>query len=183
MVRYPLTVVAAGVTVPVPDRAAFLRYFDTIFTSDVRGAIASGDAVRRGVVRISHDNSTPKVIAINVPIGGRGGARRGTQRVVLRAGLRSTQLSGALARGDRDSYVVFVKQGQLLEVRIEGVRGREIIARVLDAEGTAVDARAREGGRTWAGRVPASGDYRIDVLRAAKSDVAELTYALVVGVR
>ena len=183
MVRYPLTVSAAGLNIPVNDRAAFLRYYDVIFTDDVRRAVASGEAVRRGILRISRDGSAPKIFAINVPAGARHGARHDTARVIFRAGSDSRQLAGALTMGQRASYVVFAKQGQLLEVRIDGVRGRDVVARVVDASTDApVDTRAREGARAWAGRVTATGDYRIDVERVA-GGAAALPYTLVVSVR
>ena len=183
MVRYPLTVSAAGVNIPVNDRAAFLRYYDGIFTDDVRRAVASGEAVRRGILRISRDGSAPKIFAINVPAGGRRVARHDTERGIFRAGSDSRQLAGALARGQRASYVVFAKRGQQLDVRIDGVRGRDVIARVVEAStGAPVDTRARDGVRAWAGRVSATGDYRIDVERVAPGG-AVLAYTLIVSVR
>src|SRR5262245_1811267 len=41
MVQYPLTVFAGGWNIPVKDRAAFLQYYDALFTDDVKEAIVS----------------------------------------------------------------------------------------------------------------------------------------------
>jgi len=55
---------------------------------------------------------------------------------------------------------------------------------VVDAAtGTPLDDRARQGSRIWTGRVPATGDYRIDIVREATGGAAVLTYSLAVALR
>jgi hypothetical protein len=94
------------------------------------------------------------------------------------------QAIGTLAAGEARSYVVWGGQGQMLDVRVDGVRGREIIVRVVNARtGTPVDARAGEGVRRWAGRLSAAADYRIDLTRGAPSREPAPRYALVVTVK
>jgi hypothetical protein len=67
---------------------------------------------------------------------------------------------------------------------VDRVRGRDIVARVFDAATkTSVDARGQAGARVWTGRVPATGDYLIDVLRTAPAGEAVLTYWLTVSLR
>jgi hypothetical protein len=106
------------------------------------------------------------------------------RRLVFRAGQRSTQFSGTLGPEETDSYVVWAPKGQLIEVRIDGVRGRDIVARLLDQKGeTPIDGRTGAGVRTWTGRVPASADYRIDVQRVTPTGDAALPYRLVVTLR
>jgi hypothetical protein len=70
--------------------------------------------------------------------------------------------------GGRDSYVIWGDRNQVLEVRVTGVRDRDVVARIVRLKTKApVDAAAGEGVRTWIGRVPESGEYRIDVVRRA----------------
>ena len=76
------------------------------------------------------------------------------------------------------------KRNELLEVRIEGIAGRAVVGRVLDAAtGAPVDARAREGTRVWVGRVPVEGDYRIEVVRTISTGDPVLIYRLSVSLR
>jgi hypothetical protein len=106
------------------------------------------------------------------------------QRILFRAGQRSRQFSGALSLRETDSFIVWAKQGQLLEIRVDGVRGRDIVARVRDAASqSAIDTRAAEGTRAWTGRVGASGDYRIDVVRLASAGEPLLPYLLIVSLK
>jgi hypothetical protein len=71
----------------------------------------------------------------------------------------------------------------LLEVRVDGFAGRAVVAHVLDPAGAALGARARDGTRVWAGRVPAEGDYRIDVIRTTRDGDPALVYRLTVTLR
>jgi len=64
------------------------------------------------------------------------------------------------------------------------VRGRDVIAHVLAVSTQSpLDARSGDGARVWTGRVPATGDYFIDVMRTTPSGDAVLTYWLTVSVR
>ena len=75
------------------------------------------------------------------------------------------------------------RKNQLLELRVTGVSGRDIVVRIASAEsGAPVDARARDGVRTWIGRLPDDGDYRIDVVRLA-AGATELPYVFVISMR
>jgi len=46
-----------------------------------------------------------------------------------------------------------------------------------------IDSRAHDGVRTWIGRVPENGDYRIDVVRLATGGDPRLPYVMVVSMR
>ena len=90
----------------------------------------------------------------------------------------------SLARGERDAYLLSATKNQLLEVRINGVSGRDVVARITGIKSSApIDARARDGVRTWIGRIPEDGDYRIDVVRLANDGASELSYLMVVSLR
>lgn len=105
------------------------------------------------------------------------------QRLTPGGRTRMAQGSGTLERGAMRSYVVFAGQGQMLDVRLDGVRGREIVVKVFNAKTRApVDARAGEGVRRWTGRVAASSDYRIDVVHTSTASEA-LRYLLLVTVQ
>jgi hypothetical protein len=107
------------------------------------------------------------------------GARKPTH---LRAGTKQApaQVSGTLLPGQTDAYVVWARENQLLDVRVHGVQGRAIVARVLDAtSGKPLDARGHDGVRVWTGRVPRTGDYRVEVTRL-DAGAGVLTYTLAV---
>jgi hypothetical protein len=54
--------------------------------------------------------------------------------------------------------------------------------RVTDDRKNPVDGRARSD-RMWIGRLPATADYRIDVMRTAKDAGSSLVYVLSVTLR
>ena len=65
--------------------------------------------------------------------------------------------------------MIWADKNQLLEVRITGVRQRDVVARIVQLSTQApVDVPAREGTRIWIGRIADSGEYRIDVVRLAR---------------
>jgi hypothetical protein len=198
MVHYPLKVLASGWIIPVDDRATFIRSFDAFFTDEIRDLIADAadnprpaklpDVVSlgNGNIRLMRFDGRFKIIGITVPppSGKVRGARRGTTIVTLAGGQGTASFSGTLARGEHESYRVHAARNELIEVRVDGVHGRDIVARVLDAGArTPIDARGVDGTRVWVGRVPAAGDYLVEVVRAAPAGDAVLTYRLTVSVR
>ena len=83
---------------------------------------------------------------------------------------------------------------------MDRVRGRDIVARVFDAaakipvdvtkckgsdplQGVRPLDPCQEGTRVWTGRMPATGDYLIDVRRTAPAGEAVLTYWLTISLR
>src|SRR5437870_4018201 len=61
---------------------------------------------------------------------------------------------------------------------------RAIAASIVSVNNRApVDSHANDGVRTWIGRVPADGDYRIDVVRLASGGDPRLPYVLVVSMQ
>ena len=207
-VQYPLTVFVQGLRMPVEDAAAFVERYDQIMTPDVRTAIAaarmpSGGTPARGL-RIAADGAVRigdcisvdpvgesiRIVAITVKVaapaaaapGGGGGGRVAARRLSFRVG-RPTQASGALAPKQTDRYVAQVGQGTLLDVRVDRVRGTDVVARVVDAKtGKPIDARAGAGARVWTGRVPATAEYRIEVVRRG-GDADLMPYVLTVQLK
>jgi len=196
LIEYPLTVFASGWNIPVKDRATFLQSYDAFFTEDVKEAIAAASTTLRvdpkaafvpfgNVLRIKSVGGSFRIVAIVMPPAGHRvrAARRETVRVSFPARQDWTAYAGSLAAGEHESYLVRAKRNELLEVRIDGFAGRAIVAHVLDAAGSALDARARDGTRVWAGRVPEEGDYRIDVVRTTRNGDPALVYRLTVTLR
>ena len=190
LVQYPLTVFAGAVRIPIRDADALLQNYDGVFTPAMKAAIAHAtSAIDLNVLRIEPVGGALKITR-TVPLGaaspgppasaGRPAARE-PQRLFLDVG--RIQRAGTLARGERDTYVLSARKNQLLELRVTGVSGRDIVVRIASAEsGAPVDARARDGVRTWIGRLPDDGDYRIDVVRLA-AGATELPYVFVISMR
>jgi hypothetical protein len=102
-------------------------------------------------------------------------------RLTFRAGQRSVQWSDHIGARETDAYVLFIARAQLVEVRLDRVRGRDVVLRVLDHRtGRPVDAAAGAGARTWTGRMPAAADYRIEVARTIDPAAAPTPYMLIV---
>jgi hypothetical protein len=198
MVHYPLKVLASGWIIPVDDRATFVRSYDAFFTDEIKDLIADAAekpqparlpdviSLGHGNIRLMRFDGRFKIIGITVPppSGKVRGARRGTTVVSFRTGESSAAYTGSLAAGEHERYTVHVARNELLEVRIDRVRGRDIVARVFDAAtNIPVDARGKEGTRVWTGRVPVAGDYLIDVVRGVPAGDPVLTYWLTVSLR
>jgi hypothetical protein len=154
----------------------------------------SAAVVGGNTITIERVGGRLEVTRISVPLGqptrGQAGAPSKPSRTPssrqptrIAMGLRTVQLSGYLAEGAHDSYVIWADKDQVLEVRITGVRQRDVVARVVRVEtGAPVDASAREGTRTWIGRIPESGEYRIDAVRLAPGR-EPLPYGLMMRLR
>jgi hypothetical protein len=211
LVHYPLTVFAGGLRIPVPDAAALLQSYDVIFSPGLkmliaRAAMSAGGrsapvasvAVTAGLVTIGPDavriepvGGELRITRITVPLApsfvegdapAKGGGSHEPHRLAV--GMGRIQRSGALARGERDAYLLSAAKNQLLEVRINGVTGRDIVARITSVNSRApIDSRAHDGVRTWIGRVPENGDYRIDVVRLATGGDPRLPYVMVISMR
>jgi len=210
LIQYPLTVFAGGLRIPIPDTAALLQSYDVIFSPALKSLIARAAIPARGraadasvvvtaglvtvgidAVRIEPVGSGLRITRITVPLaasspeGGAAAKRSGShepQRLTI--GVGRIQRAGALAPGQRDMYLLSAMKNQLLEVRINGVSGRDIVARISSVSNRQpLDSRAHDGVRTWIGRVPADGDYRIDVVRLASGGDSLLPYVMVVSMQ
>jgi hypothetical protein len=189
LVQYPITIATAGIRIPIHDSASLVHSFDAVFTPEIKAAIRDGSAIRDGLIQVTSVQGTFKITGISPASGvprdapatsSRAAPPRGPRRVTFGT-MEIAQLSGSLASGGSDPFVVAVEKGGLLEARIDGVPGRDIVLKVVDAKtGKPVDAKAAAGARTWIGRVPESADYRIDVVRLASKGGELLPYVLVV---
>jgi hypothetical protein len=198
MVQYPIKAFVSGWIIPIVDRKTFITSFDALFTDEIKDLIAAAAAgphavkpaevisLGNGALRAMRVNGRFRIIGIAPPPPSRKvrGARRGTTTVTFRSGESSAAFTGTLAAGEHERYVVHASRNELLDVRIDRVRGHDIVARVLAAATqAAVDARGEAGARVWTGRLPATGDYLIDVLRTVPAGEAVLTYWLTINLR
>jgi hypothetical protein len=209
-VRYPLTVFAGGVRIPIADAAALVATYDIVLTPALKALVASAASsggspdgalttsgefatIGADAIRIERVNGALTITRITVPLGaaatpaadarvGRGGRahEQTPQRLYLDVG--QLRRAGSLAAGARDTYVISAAKNQFLDLRITGVAGRAVVARLTNVRtGQAVDERARDGVRTWAGRLPDQGEYRIDVVRLDTGRQPRLSYVLTVA--
>jgi hypothetical protein len=198
MVQYPIKTFVSGWVIPIVDRKAFITSFDAFFTEEIKDLVAEAAAkphaakandvivLGNGALRAMLINGRYKIIGIVPPPISKKvrGARRGVTTVSFRTGESSAGYTGTLASGEHESYLVKVSRNELLDVRVERVQGRDVVARVLDAvTRTPIDARAKDGVRVWTARVPTSGDYLIDIVRDPAARDAVLTYMLTVSIR
>ena len=102
------------------------------------------------------------------------------RQLTFRVG-QPTQVSGSLAPGGTDRFILYAARGAYLDIRLSGVPGCSVLVRLLDAgTGKPVDARADGGTRVWNGRVGAEGNYRIEVVRQPDSGQETLIYTMAV---
>jgi hypothetical protein len=196
-VQYPITVFASGMRIPVRDAATMVQSYDVVFAPALRETIArttpvvGSEAVTIGsALEIRRVAGQLKITRIDVPMEAttptppaapKGSAPSPPDRLGIAVG--RVQRAGALSAGGRDRYVIFAEKNRLLDVRVDGVRGQDIVLQIVNAaSGAPIDARIGSGVRTWTGRAPADGDYRIDVLRRAPGG-DRMPYTLTVSVR
>jgi hypothetical protein len=211
LVQYPLTVSAGGVRIPISDPASLRQNYEAVFSPPLKSLIAQATVPPRRsstpsasvvitadfatigeeAVRIARIGDGLKITKITVPLAaptvesGAGVSRRGSREPEkLLVDVGRIQRAGALGGGERDVYLLSAQKNRLLEVRITGVSGRDIVARISSVKTRApIDARTGEGMRTWIGRIPDAGDYRIEVVRPAPGGAPRLDYLMVVSVR
>jgi len=198
-VQYPVIVMIGGIRVPFQDARALLERFDEIFTPELRDVVARGAAITEtpdgftigtNALAIARLSGQLKITAIVVPSvdgdlrsSGQSPARAGEpRRIGLRTGPAPTRFAGSIHSGATDSYLLFVPKGQLLDVRLERVRGEAVVRVANAATGAPLNPRVAQGALVVSGRAQAGADYRIDVQRTSVGDSA-LPYMLAVSIR
>jgi hypothetical protein len=191
--HYPATASASGLRIPIESAASVIKMYDLLFTPAVRCAIVQRPATRAGTgLSIGNGSlwaqrvgSRYEITRVMVPpsAGAGSAARRKPVRIVFSANPEQpAQFSGALVRDEREAYVLSARKGQRLRARIDGFRGHDAELRLVAVPGgQPVDAR--DGVRVWDGIIPATGDYRLDVIRRAPYCDPVLVYALSVTLR
>lgn len=204
LVHFPISVQASGLAIPIADTREFLRYYDSVVTEGVIDAI--GQALASARTR-SNDSRRLVVGDDGVFVGGRTlvirrvegrlrvvqmtvvmtttrwqAATRDVQVIAFRRGEPPAKRRGALARGERESHVLYVPSGRLLVARVDEVRATDVVLELTDSTGAALDTRAGRGVRAWTGRIRKDTDVRITVVRRGGQEPV-LGYLLTVDVR
>jgi hypothetical protein len=212
-VRYPLTVFVGGVRIPIASATALIEQYDMVFTPALKAVIADARGPAGGrsggtaltitpefasigadAVRIERIDDALTITRITLLLAAAGApdaassSRRAPpryrppQRLHLDVG--QLQRAGGLGPGERNTYLISATKNQLLELRITGVAGRAVVVRVTNVKTRKpLDDRAENGVRTWVGRIPADGDYRIDVVRLEAAAEPRLSYLMTISKR
>jgi len=205
LAQYPMNVLASPFNIPVSDAAAFEKGFDNYLSPELRAALALAGVTRAGApppifpVVLSADamtivgriaarriGTTFKIARITVPpsyLKGDATVRK-PFRVQFPAGIFATRFSGALLRYDIASYIVPVVKGETLQASLYGGGDRDTTLRIIDMKnGVPLDDRAKQGTRVWTGQVPATGDYRVDVVGLTAENGPAAKYMLAINLR
>ena len=201
MVRYRLTVDAGGLTVPVVSPASLLQMWDVVFPPEVRCMIEQSGIPREGQpapkyaikvdstgaffgdgrVRVDRGADGLKITRLVLPPGYGSGLEGKPRKVLFRWGKGETTYRGRLSADNVDVYLVQARAGDLLSADIS-VRAERASVRVVQSTGNRILPAAAPAGsdarRTWAGRVPDNGEYRIEVVRRAAYCDPPVTYQL-----
>ena len=198
-IQFPIVIRLAGLRIPFTDASALLARYDDIVTTALLDTIAkatptvgeNGFAVGTNALIITQVEGRLRITEINVPPAAPGGAAapapgntapsasrsKAPARVTIRPGPGPTQFAGSLAQGGTDAYLLFVPKGRLLEVRLERVRGREALIRVVHSTtGAPLHPRTAGGARVVTGIATEGADYRIEVRRSESEDAEPLPY-------
>lgn len=85
------------------------------------------------------------------------------KRLKFAKGRSSATVSGAVIRGDRDTYIVGARAEQTMKVKITSVENNAVF-QVRDADGNYLqDAGELDDAKNWTGDLPSTGDYEIIV--------------------
>ena len=185
LMAFPLKVTSGNVRLPVPDEVAFLSHYDALITTPLK-AVLSDPALRGRFMTVAITDGKRKVTEIRLPMHPVDFPviPPSPRRIAFRAGGAATELAGAIHMNEVVPYLFTAAPGQLLTVRVERVRERLVLARIIDRTKNApLDNRTGEGVRAWSGRLPSAGDYLLEVVRRPGDDAVTLPYTLVVNLR
>lgn len=85
------------------------------------------------------------------------------KRLKFAKGKSSTTVSGAVIRGDLDTYIVGAREGQTMRVRITSLE-KNAVFQIEGANGNYLSGAGEEDDATnWSGELPATGDNKIIV--------------------
>jgi hypothetical protein len=85
------------------------------------------------------------------------------KRIKFAKGKSAATISGAVIRGDRDTYIVGAREGQMISVKITSPENNAVF-QVRDSNGEYLqDAGEEDDATDWSGDLPSTGDYEIIV--------------------
>lgn len=95
----------------------------------------------------------------------------GATRLKFKAGRTSTFIDGTVAKGGPDFYVIKAKAGQTMTINVTG--------KVTFGVAAPDDSFARDdSNKTWTKKLPADGDYKINVFTSESSESYKLTVSI-----
>ena len=110
-----------------------------------------------------------KITRLILPSGYGSGLAGKPRQVLFRWGKGTAAYRGRLSADNVDVYLVQARAGDLLNAQLERVRPEHASIRLVQQPGKRVLAAAGPTGsdarRLWAGRVPETGEYRVEVVR------------------
>jgi hypothetical protein len=187
MVEYRLLVDAGGMKIPVGDQASLIKLWNAVFPPVVRCVLeqsavqkpgspspkyltqtdAGGVSFGNGSIRADRRPGGLKVTNITLPAGYGSGLGGQPRRVAFRWGKGRVKYGGFLAADNVDVYLVQARQGDLLNAQLERVHVERASLRVVNSKDNRVLMPTAQGdpNRGWAGAVPESGEYRVEVVR------------------
>ena len=85
------------------------------------------------------------------------------KRLRFARGKSSTVVSGAVLRGDRDTYTLVAKAGQTMSVKITSIE-KNAVFQIQDPDGNYLPgADDGDGAMNWSGELTRAGNYKIIV--------------------
>jgi hypothetical protein len=207
MFRYPLRVNAPVLPLPIPlDNArATLQMYELLFTPEMRCAVEMAQVpqdgrprpkyplvVSEGVLNLGQGLivaeraagafKITRMTLIGSPAGRQPGTPVISEEIDLRFKGMIRQVAGNLAGDAFDRFTVSLTGGAVLQARLERFKGLDAVLRVTDGHGHSIFPK-EDGKRVWAAPVPASGQYRVEVVRKAPFCDPPLTYLLTLTAR
>ena len=181
MFKFPASVHSGSVTLPIANNAALAKAFDTVFTPELGCLLEketesggrAGDAGRKGgdgvsighgAVHLQPSGDSFVILRIEEPAGAAPAAPRAKPRPVD-VPSSQVQLAGNVAAGGADRYMVAVRQGDVLQARVERFQGRAIGVRVVDVKTGKVLSTGLDTARVVSVTVQQPGDVAVDVTR------------------
>ena len=198
MMHFPVSVHAGSVTVPIADRTALAKAYDTVFTpelgcaiershsgaagrdqGDTTGREGGGLSLAHGAVHLQSSGTSLQITRIEEPTGAAPPAPRPHPRQVnLPSG--QVQFAGTLAAAGADRYIVAVRPGDVLQARIERFQGPAIGVRVVDAKSNRTLSNGADSARVVSASAPQAGDVTVEVTRLTFCDPA-VSYLLTIS--
>ena len=188
MVRYRLVVDAGGLMVPVVDPATLIKMWDVVFPPEVRcmieqsampragqpppkyaiGVDSGGASFGSGRLRIDRGADGLKISRLVLPPGYGSGLAGKPRQVLFRWGKGLAAYRGRLSADNVDVYLVQARAGDLLNAQLERVSVEDASVRVVQPGNRPLPTAGPAGSeprRLWAGRLPETGEYRVEVVR------------------
>jgi len=204
MIQYRL-IVEAGFLIPIGDRAELFRLWGIVFSPATRCLIeesrfpqpgtpppkyamrveATGVTLGDGRIRAVRGSGGLKITHITLPSGWGDGAGGRPRPVRFRWGKGRVTYAGRLSADNVDAYVVQARKGDLLNAQLQRVGADRASLRVVQLAGNRVipskGPAAADKRRLWAGPVPETGEYRIEVVRQGAFCDPPVSYQLTVS--